>query len=200
MNNSSIKNQNNISDINNNTSKSNINEIYRDNTVITEKDVLTNLKIISNLKPSEKLTHQNNILIIDPPSMSQGIGRWWNSDSRDQSILLIEKIIETAFELIDNIYTSEVDSSQNDNDKNNYYAKRIMPKTYFKNENSMQLQTYSMELSNSIKGLQNLKLTYLSDISICSKIDVLIEKINIRKNKISQLLTFSQVNTISKNK
>ena len=54
---------------------------------------------------------------------------------------------------------------------------------YFKNENSHQLQTFSLELKNSIKGLQNLQMTYKSDITVCSKIDVIIDKINIRIKK-----------------
>ena len=64
-----------------------------------------------------------------------------------------------------------------------------MPENYFKTDNSQQLQILSSELVNCVKGLQNLKLTYVSDISICSRIDLIIDKITIRTNKINKLLT-----------
>ena len=108
----------------------------------------------------------------------------------------IENIIETSFSLIDEIYTNELEGNTTNNN-DNYYSKRIMPQTFFQNENSARLQTFSIELTNSIKGLQNLKLTYGSDISVCSKIDVLIDKINIRINKITKLLTISQEHTMN---
>ena len=161
--------------------------------------VLTNLKIISSLKPNEKLTKKDNIFIIDPPTYIQGAYRWWNNDSRIDSMTHIESMIELSFSLIDDIFTSEVEittGSSNDNN-NNYYHKRIMPQTFFQNENSARLQNFSIELTNSIKGLQNLKLTYHSDISVCSKIDVLIDKINIRLSKIAKLLTIDAQHTMN---
>ena len=160
------------------------------------ENILTNLKILSSIKPNEKLTKTNNILVIDPPTYIQGAYRWWNSDSRSDSMNEIENIIETSFSLIDEIYTNELEGNTTNNN-DNYYSKRIMPQTFFQNENSARLQTFSIELTNSIKGLQNLKLTYGSDISVCSKIDVLIDKINKRINKITKLLTNSKEHTMN---
>ena len=156
---------------------------------ITVESILTNLKIISNLKPNDKLTIDDNILIIDRPYYYQGVTRWWNQDSRTGTMLELEKIVNDTFNIIDNIYTSELQSKTGTTVSNNYYYKRSIPESYFKNENSQQLQSFSSELSNAIKGLQNLKLTYKNDISICSKIDVMIEKITIRIKKINSLLT-----------
>ena len=153
------------------------------------EQVLTNLKIISNVIPNHKLTLIDGILIIDPPQYIQGFIRWWRSDSREQSINEIELIIDNVFSIIDNIYNDDINENSNINNEINYYHKRQLPKNYFKNEHSLQLQKFSSELNNSIKGLQNLKITYHADISICSRIDVLIDKINIRINKINKLLT-----------
>tara|TARA_Y100000385_G_C13080050_1_gene633404 strand:- start:1416 stop:1979 length:564 start_codon:yes stop_codon:yes gene_type:complete len=161
------------------------------------ENVLTNLKIISSLKPNEKLTKNGSIFIIDPPTYVQGAYRWWNNDSRIDSMNHIESMIELSFSLIDDIFTSEVEMSTGSTNDNNYYHKRIMPQTYFQNENSARLQNFSIELTNSIKGLQNLKLTYHSDISVCSKIDVLIDKINIRLSKIAKLLTIDSQHTMN---
>ena len=164
------------------------------NNQYTLENVLTNLKIISNVNANDKLTIIDNILVIDPPQYIQGVIRWWRSDSRDNSMSEIEKIIENVFKIIDNIYNEEIIENNNNDNNDNYYHKRQLPKNYFKNEHSIQLQTFSNELSNTIKGLQNLKITYHNDISICSKIDVLIDKISIRINKINKLLTIKPCN------
>ena len=153
------------------------------------ENVLTNLKIIAKVSPNDKLTVIDGILVIDQPQWGQGMVRWWRLDSRSNSMSEIEKLIEDSFTIIDNIYSSEVMINSGTDIKNNFYYKRTIPQTYFETENSHQLQTFSVELTNSVKGLQNLKLTYKSDISICSKIDVIIEKISIRISKINKLLT-----------
>ena len=167
----------------------NENKNENENAIITVESILTNLKIISNLKPNDKLTIKDNILVIDQPYYYQGVTRWWNQDSRTGTMAELEKIVNDTFTIIDNIYTSELQSKTGSSIDNNFYYKRSIPESYFKNENSQQLQSFSSELSNAIKGLQNLKLTYKNDISICSKIDVMIEKITIRIKKINSLLT-----------
>jgi len=151
--------------------------------------ILTNLKIISNLKPNDKLTSNDGILVIDTPCYTQGVYRWWNQDSRTSTMTELEGLVNKAFEIIDHIYSSEIKEATGGDIENNYYYKHSQPDHYFKNENSQQLQTFSSELQNTVKGLQNLKITYKDDISICSKIDVMIEKIDIRIKKINQLLT-----------
>ncbi len=45
-----------------------------------------------------------------------------------------------------------------------------------------------MELSNASKGLENLKITYKDDVSIISKLDLIIDKINMRVEKINKIL------------
>jgi hypothetical protein len=156
---------------------------------INVENVITNLKIISNLKPNDKLTIKNSLLSIDTPYYSQGMYRWWNQDSRTNTMIELEKIINDTFSIIDDIYSAELHEKTGGKNLESKYYKNSLPQTYFQNENSQQLQTFSSELTNTIKGLQNLKLTYRKDISICSKIDVMIEKINIRIKKINQLLT-----------
>lgn len=159
--------------------------------------IITNLKIISNLKPNDKLTVREEILDIDKPHYYQGVNRWWNDDSRTSTLTELERIINKAFCIIDEIYKNEVHTKavSGSSEEDNYYEKTTpVPSSsvYFKNENSHQLQTFSLELKNSIKGLQNLQMTYKSDITVCSKIDVIIEKINIRIKKIDSLLTIKK--------
>ena len=58
----------------------------------------------------------------------------------------------------------------------------------FKDDNSTIFQKIAINLSESIKGLQNLKITYIKDVSITSRLDIIINKIQNRINKIVQLL------------
>ena len=44
---------------------------------------------------------------------------------------------------------------------------------------------------NAVKGLENLKITYKDDILTVSKLDLIIEKINTRIEKINKLLLIS---------
>uniref|UniRef100_A0A6C0EIE1 Uncharacterized protein n=1 Tax=viral metagenome TaxID=1070528 RepID=A0A6C0EIE1_9ZZZZ len=163
------------------------NEIKLEN--LTTETILTNLKILSNIKPTDKLTQNGDLLMIDPTDFTQCVKRWWNNNSRIHTMDAIERIIDQTFITIDKIYNSEIQNTVDINVDNNYYYKRVVPENYFKTDNSQQLQILSSELVNAVKGLQNLKLTYVEDISICSKIDIIIDKITIRTSKINKLLT-----------
>ena len=148
---------------------------------LSEDLILTNLKILANINANDKVTINNyNNISIDPPYLSQSLFRWFNGDSRNNTINTIDIIISNTFRIIDSIYDDEI-NKKNNNESN-----------YFENGNSQKLQTFSTELKNSIKGLQNLKITYKNDISICSKIDIDIEKINLRIKKINNLLIITK--------
>ena len=61
----------------------------------------------------------------------------------------------------------------------------------FKNDIISVFQELILHLNNSINGLQNLKLTYINDIAICSNIDLIISKIQNRINKINSIMTLT---------
>ena len=56
------------------------------------------------------------------------------------------------------------------------------------------LISFTNEIEKAICGLGNLKLTYKSDISTVSSLEIIIEKLSIRQKKISEIL---QVNSAS---
>ena len=58
----------------------------------------------------------------------------------------------------------------------------------FKDNIISTFQTIVVQLSETITGLQNLKITYLKDVSITAKIDLIISKIQNRINKINNLM------------
>ena len=54
---------------------------------LSEDLILTNLKILANINANDKVTINNyNNISIDPPYLSQSLFRWFNGDSRNNTI------------------------------------------------------------------------------------------------------------------
>ena len=146
--------------------------------------IIRNLKILGNIKPNDKLIKKGDTIKIDTPYLYQGLSRYWNGNSRKESVGNIEHLIEASFNMIDLIYSNEIEKRTGGLE--DYYNSN-RGQVYFETENAQKLTIFSTELQNVLKGLNNLKQTYNSDISICSRIDVVIEKINLRIKKIQEL-------------
>lgn len=157
-------------------------EIVRDN-------CLTNLKILSKIKSGDKLYYYENAFIIDSPALIQPISRWYYAESRTTTVKHLEELLVKLFQTIDHIYSSEVGK---ETIENNYYARVSKTNIVFKEENSQMLLQFINEMKNAIEGLGNLKQTYKDDISTCSSIDIVIEKLNVRIKKISGVLAISK--------
>jgi hypothetical protein len=138
------------------------------------EDNLLNLKIISKIKENDKLSSQEKIIKIDPPSILQGVYRWINAEGRsitmekltdiiNESMLITEGLLEREKELKENEY---LDLQEN---------------------NSQIFQNFIIELTNSLLGLENLKKTYHDDINIMSQLDILLKKLTTRIDKMTKL-------------
>ena len=138
--------------------------------------VLVNLKIFSKIKKYDKLCFSGDALEIDNRYASF-VRRWLSSDDRAKSIEYINAVINRAFVIVDKTYDSERNTSES-----------AIDKSPFKEENSNLLQRFSIELGNTVVGLGNLKSTYKEDSLTKSKIDLVIDKIKIRIEKINKLL------------
>jgi len=145
-------------------------------------NLLLNLKIISNLKEYDKISVNSENIIIDTPSMFQGIYRTWNGDSRKNTIGIIDSIINRIFEITDELLDEET-CNQNRN-----HIIITMNNKPFRDNVITTFQTIVLQLSETITGLQNLKITYLKDVSITAKIDLIICKIQNRVCKINNLM------------
>lgn len=156
--------------------------------------IIRNLKILGSIKSNDKLVKHGDTIKIDSPYIYQGLSRYWYGDSRKQSLDHIEKLINQSFNKIDVIYGSEIESRTGG--LNNNYYKNMKGQNYFETENAQKLTIFSNELNNVIKGLNSLKQTYQMDISICSRIDVVIEKINLRIQKIQELFQINIGNNV----
>ena len=144
-----------------------------------EKIVFTNLKIISNIKEYDKLIiDENKHIDIDSPTYLQFARRWWSGRNRLNTLNYLKNCVyRDAFIIIDNTLKNEIKNKINMN--------------YFEQSNHNILQKFLLDLKNSIRGLQNLKITYNNDVSFKSNLDVIIEEIEFRIEKIKETLKIS---------
>ena len=148
-------------------------QIIQDN--ITQKFIdenILNLKIISKIKPNDKLLANNNLLEIDSPHILQSVNRWYNNESRSITIEKLKIILEGTFKITKILLENE--KQNKDDDKS------------LEENNSQIFQTLILEMRNSLVGLENLKKTYSEDILISSQLDLLINKLNTRIDKMSK--------------
>ena len=153
--------------------------------------ILTNLKILAKIKTDNKLSYINDQFVIDEWNYTQPVRRWWTQESRVQTISMLDDFVSGLFKLIDTIYDNEFSNSsasKNDNITNSYY---VNSSNTFKSENSTILLTFVTEIANAIIGLNNLKHTYKSDISTVSSLEMIIEKLNVRQKKVTNILTIN---------
>ena len=110
-------------------------------------EININLKIISQINEGDKLFVSQNLLQIDRSQrgVATATVRWYNNESRQQTMIQLNKIIRKAFE---------------------YMHKDCL---------------IAANLESSVKGLIELKKTYIDDPTVVAQIDVLMEEIAEKK-------------------
>tara|TARA_Y200000002_G_C22589983_1_gene624774 strand:- start:32 stop:565 length:534 start_codon:yes stop_codon:yes gene_type:complete len=136
---------------------------------------ILNLKIISKIKENDKLLTNKNLLEIDSPHIFQSINRWYNNESRTITIEKLNEILEGTFKITKILLEDEK--------KQNKISRTL------EENNSQIFQTFILEMKNSLVGLENLKKTYSNDILISSQLDLLINKLNTKIEKMSKIFT-----------
>ena len=121
------------------------------------------------IKADDKLYLEDGLLKIDTPTIMQGISRWMNDYSRLKTMEDIDLLINETNSYVDTNFERE---------------KRC-------EEDNRDCQKILVEVSKSVTGIQNLKITYRDDTFIQSKLDVINEKILEIKNKLSRRLNVS---------
>ena len=162
--------------------------------------LLLELKILSNVKEFDKLSVRDN-LVIDSPHILQCITRKMCGDSRDKTISFIDTIINEIFSILDFLLEEEIEKAQpitimktpqySYNTKKNNKTNKNCKTINFKDDTINIYQTINQNLTESIGGLQNLKITYLHDITMTSKLDMLIVKIQNRISKINNMMVLN---------
>ena len=139
---------------------------------------ILNLKIISKIRENDKLLTNNNLLAIDSPHLFQSLNRWYNKESRSITIEKLNDILDGTFAITKIL----LDQEKKNNNKD---------KESLEENNSQIFQTFILEMKNSLVGLENLKKTYSEDILISSQLDLLINKLNTKIEKMSKMFTIN---------
>ena len=137
---------------------------------------ILNLKILSKIKEHDKLSTNDKIIIIDSPSIFQGMTRWINSEGRGVTLERLKEIIDDTLDITEKLLDSE-------KIKKDYNSRDL------EENNSQIFQKFIIEMTNCLLGLENLKKTYGEDILIASQIDLLLKKITIRIEKMTKLFS-----------
>lgn len=156
--------------------------------------LILSLKIISNIKEYDKLALVDDKLCIDTPYMLQGIWRRWYGQGRNETLDCIKNVINEIFLFTDDLLKMNKERhmsypiSIHEDSSNLITNIPTNQNVGFKESNSCVFSTIMIYLDESIKGIQNLKITYLGDTSINSELDLLISKIHNRISQIKKIL------------
>ena len=145
----------------------------------TIDQLLLDLKILSQIKKNDKICTNNDQLSIDNPRIFQGFSRWFYNNSRDSTMEYIETTLHSTLYFTNLILTNESISPD---------SSSHLPNQKFHDNNSELLKKFYLEMLHSVEGLKNLKATYEQDITIASRIQLVIDKLEERINKIDDIL------------
>lgn len=139
--------------------------------------LLLDLKIIASVKEYDKLAinEATKQLTIDKPYMLQGVLRYLYGQGREQALDYIENIINGIFTITDELLETPPSNTA----------------IKFADDTKSIYQNIVHHLTSSIAGLQNLKITYMKDIPCTSRIQLIVEKIQNRIQKINNLMKLS---------
>lgn len=155
--------------------KSQENNIMIDEKILNDDDLLFNLKIISEIQEGEKLSCLETRIKIDSNYYFQGFYRWWNGEDRTKTLEKLVKIIDDTFKVIDKTY----ESSSTTNGK-------------LHENNSEKLRKFHLSMNIALNGLEKLKKTYDNDTSMTAALDLLMEKIRTKSEKINEIFKISK--------
>ena len=135
-------------------------------------DLILDLNILSKLKANQKLCIIGNKLCIDIKYL-KSITRYFNDDSRENTINYLEQLYKKL--------TNELElliKTFNNDKKDDYLCET----------NTNILINLNHYLKLSLGGINNLIQTYINDEVIKSRIELLINDIELKNRKISELL------------
>uniref|UniRef100_A0A6C0EV09 Uncharacterized protein n=1 Tax=viral metagenome TaxID=1070528 RepID=A0A6C0EV09_9ZZZZ len=114
------------------------------------EETIINLKVLEKLDKNQKLITRGAYLNIEPSSLiPECLRRWNRQDNRQETIKKINSVINSAI-------------------------------TYLKSKSSCDESIFNVKeyLEKSLTGINNLKETYSICTQTCSRLDIIIDKIN----------------------
>lgn len=141
------------------------------------QNILINLNILSKIKPYDKIyINKDNLITIEYNTIFQGFFRFIYNNGREKNINNLNAFYNSVFDIVDDILNSHYLQFQNILDKENDDFIKVftnLKKIYF-------------YLDSSLEGLNNLRKTYQTDIVSDSKIEIIINNIDIYLTKMKK--------------
>ena len=150
-----------------------------------------NLKVLSKLKEGQKLYVNNDVLAIEDQERSavtKSMIRWWYSESRDETLIKVQKIIQDTLDCGRKAIESNNLSSDSSDPKNltkSELNRRVIIREWeevrdkeLHMENNILLQSLISQLSGVTQGIRELEKTYQDDMTLCSKLELELELID----------------------
>ena len=128
-------------------------------------DILYQLKLLSKVQINDKLSVCGEQIEIDVSGPLRPVKRTYYGETRTATIEKLEGLCENIYEFLESSIKKLKEN------------KGRIVETHIQNNTNEQLKQLWLEMSGSIKGLDNLKSTYRGDASIESRIDICMDKI-----------------------
>ncbi len=141
---------------------------------------IDNLKILESIKSGNKIYYDKNTekICIDDSFILQGIWRYYNNVSRHDTIFIINKLINDIEIYVNAMYLKETDKQH----KNKMFSNKLSSKL------TNIIITFMDRITKSVKGIENLKLTYETDTDLIQNLTKLIEKSHTLVNSLKKML------------
>lgn len=129
---------------------------------------ISNLSTLSKVNKGDKLNLDNktNLISIDEPFMFQGLWRYCNNISRKDAVYLITKLFNDIDLYINSQYLKEVE----------FNKKTSLPHHNISIKLSNTISILINYIKDSLKGLDNLKITYETDPDTVQELTKLSQK------------------------
>jgi hypothetical protein len=126
---------------------------------------LINLKILSKIPKNGRICRSYNGLIsLEVDSMTQSLKRFVRNDSRQQSILEINSIIDESVEILYSLLRSK------------YMNEQFLETDEYR-QHVENLEILLSEMISAKAGIDNLRFTYENDQTAISKLDIILLKL-----------------------
>lgn len=127
------------------------------------KDTTTRLKFIGKIQPGEKINTKHYLSIVRNDWVTSFLRKFYNFESRTQSVMFINESISQTFQLIEQI---------------KLYIKSLPPNEYVVDTNNI-LSNLFKDLVNSKIGITNIMQTYQDDKIIMCQLETIMENIDL---------------------
>jgi hypothetical protein len=127
--------------------------------------LLVNLKIISKIEKNGRITRsKNGVINLDYDTITQPVRRYFNGDSRNQTIYELDSIANECITTLTSLLNSK-------------YLTEIHRGTTNRRRLYSSINLLITKIKESFTGLENLKFTYIDDLNVSSQIDIIILKL-----------------------